>query len=65
MKNFTKIYNLPSIPPDFKYIVARRVDDKLWYYGAYKTRQKAKEVADELNKLDCFTKAYVIGGYNE
>lgn len=65
MKNFTKIHNLPSIPPDFKYIVARRFDDKLWYYGAYKTRQKAKEVADELNKLDCFTKAYVIGGYNE
>ena len=61
-KLLTQVYNLPSIRLD-EYVVARECDGKLWYYGTYKTRQKAEEVADELNKLDGFFRAYVIGGY--
>lgn len=42
--NGYKIYNLPENVTVNNYIVCTMVDDELWFYGAYSTYEKAKEV---------------------
>ena len=39
------INNLPNYAKDYDFIVARNCDGELWFYGAYKTVEKAVEVA--------------------
>lgn len=39
------INNLPAYANEYKYIVARRVDGELWFWGAWNDRNKANEVA--------------------
>ena len=42
------INNLPTYANEYKYIVARRVDEELWFWGAWNDRNKANEVALEI-----------------
>ena len=42
------INNIPTYANEYKYIVARRVDGKLWFWGAWNDRVKANDVAEEL-----------------
>lgn len=42
------INNIPTYANEYKYIVARRVDGKLWFWGAWNDRDKANDVAEEL-----------------
>lgn len=42
------INNLPTYANEYKYIVARRVDGELWFWGAWNDRNKANEVAIEI-----------------
>ena len=42
------INNLPTYANKYKYIVARRVDGELWFWGAWNDRNKANEVAIEI-----------------
>lgn len=42
------INNLPTYAADYRYIVCRRVDGELWFYGAWNDRNKANEVALEI-----------------
>lgn len=43
-----KINNLKDYALDHKYIVARIVDDELWFWGAWDDDQRAEEVARQL-----------------
>ena len=43
------INNLPAYANGCKYIVARRVDGELWFWGAWNDRNKANEVATEID----------------
>ena len=43
------INNLPAYANEYKYIVARRVDGELWFWGAQNDRNKANEVAIEID----------------
>lgn len=43
----TAIKNLPEHKKE-GFVVARVVDNDLWYYGTYETKKKASEVAKEL-----------------
>ena len=45
------IDNMPSYAKDYEYIVARLVDCELWFYGAYDSKDKAEEVAYEIEGL--------------
>ena len=42
------INNLPTYANEYKYIVVRRVDGELWFWGAWNDRNKANEVALEI-----------------
>lgn len=42
------INNLPTYANEYKYIVARRVDGELWFWGAWNDLNKANEVALEI-----------------
>lgn len=42
------INNLKEYAKKHKYIVARRVDGELWFWGAWDDRNKANEVAIEI-----------------
>lgn len=42
------INNLPTSANNYKYIVARRIDGTLWYWGAYNDPDKANNVALEI-----------------
>jgi len=42
------INNLPTYANEYKYIVARRIDGELWFWGAWNDRNKANEVALEI-----------------
>lgn len=48
---YADINNMPDhIEEDGSYLVVRRdFDGKLWYYGKYKTRDRAETVAVEIN----------------
>ena len=40
-----KINNMPDYANDYKYVVARIVDDDLWFWGAYNDYRKAINAA--------------------
>ncbi len=42
------INNLPAYANEYKYIVAHRIDGELWFWGAWNDRNKANEVALEI-----------------
>lgn len=42
------IQNVPEYAKNYKYIVVRRVDGELYFWGAWNDRNKAKEVAIEI-----------------
>ena len=42
------INNVPDYASEYKYIVARRVDGELWFYGAWNDHERANEVALEI-----------------
>lgn len=42
------INNLPTYANEYKYIVVRRVDGELWFWGAWNDRDKANEIASEI-----------------
>ena len=42
------IKNLPNYANEYKYIVARRINGELWFWGAWNNRNKANEVAIEI-----------------
>ena len=42
------IQNVAEYAKNYKYIVARRVDGELWFWGAWNDRDKANDVAEEL-----------------
>lgn len=42
------IQNVTEYAKNYKYIVARRVDGELWFWGAWNDRNKANDVAEEL-----------------
>lgn len=43
--NGYKINNMPETASHYEFVVARLVDDELWYYGAYSDGFKAEQVA--------------------
>lgn len=43
------INNLPNYAKDYDFIVARKCDGELWFYGAYKTVERAVKVAVEVD----------------
>ena len=45
----TKINNLPIYATEYRYIVARAIDNELWFYGAYNDGFKAENAAAECN----------------
>lgn len=45
---FEKINNLPKYAEDKKYIVARRVEGELWFWGAYDDPNKAVDAVMEI-----------------
>lgn len=42
------VYNLPVNFSKFSYIVARRVNGALWFWGAFRKRNDANEAALEI-----------------
>ena len=46
-----KINNMPEYATHRKYIVARRVDGELWFWGAWDDRDRANEVALEIGGI--------------
>lgn len=44
-----KINNLPKYAENYSYIVVRRVDGELWFYGGYADVDKAISVADQID----------------
>jgi len=42
------INNIPAYANSYKYIVARRIDGELWFWGAWNDRGEANEVALEI-----------------
>ena len=43
-----KVQNVASYAKDYKYIVAKRVNGELWFWGAWNDKNKANAVALEL-----------------
>lgn len=43
-----KINNLPKYAENYNFIVARRVEGELWFYGGYADVDKAISVADQI-----------------
>lgn len=39
------INNVPEYAKNYEYIVARKVDTELWFWGAYSDRDRAEQVA--------------------
>lgn len=42
------INNLPTYANDYDYLVVRRVDGELWFWGAWDDRNEANRVAIEI-----------------
>ena len=41
-----------NLPPDYKkYVVARYVDGKLWFWGSWDDKDRADEVAEEIGGI--------------
>lgn len=43
------INNMPEYAKDYEFIVARKVDDEFWFWGAYSNGFQAELVAGEIN----------------
>lgn len=43
------INNKPKYADDYEFIVARKVDDKYWFYGAYSNGFQADQIASAIN----------------
>ena len=43
------IQNVPEYAKNYKYIVVRRVDGELYFWGAWNDRNKANKVAIEIS----------------
>ena len=46
-----KINNLPAYADNYKFVVARRIDGELWFWGAWNDRNKANEAAREIGGM--------------
>jgi hypothetical protein len=46
-----KINNLPDNFTKYPYIVARRANGELWYWGSFKSRTNANEAALSVNGI--------------
>lgn len=44
--DITNLVNLPAYANKYNYVVAHYVKGKLWFYGAYETEERAREVAE-------------------
>lgn len=42
------IQNMPEYAKNYKYIVARRVDGELYFWGAWNDKDKANSISHEL-----------------
>ena len=49
--NKMKINNMPEYANEYKYIVATVWNSELWFYGAYETKEKALDVAWQLDAI--------------
>ena len=45
------INNLPAYAKEYKYIVVRKIDKELWFWGAWNDMDKANEAAVEINGM--------------
>lgn len=45
------INNLPSYADEYAYIVVRRVNGELWFWGAWNDRREANEAAIEIGGI--------------
>ena len=46
-----EIKNKPNYAKEYSFIVAREIDNDLWYWGAYNDRNEANRVASEINGM--------------
>lgn len=46
-----KINNKPEYADHYEFMVARKVDGKLWFYGAYRNGFKAGQIAAEIGGI--------------
>lgn len=53
------INNLPSYAKDYEFIVVRKVDGGLWFWGAYADHNKAFDVAVEVDGFILESKWFV------
>ena len=45
----TMINNMPNYATDYAYIVVRKVEKDLWFWGAYSDHDKAFDAAEEID----------------
>ena len=45
----TMINNMPAYATDYEFLVVRKVDNDLWFWGAYNDHDKAYDAAEEIN----------------
>jgi hypothetical protein len=45
------INNLPAYAKEYKYIVVRKIDKELWFWGAWNNMDEASEAAIEINGM--------------
>lgn len=57
----TTINNLPDYFTEYPFLVARRVDGDWWFWGSYKTRERAANAAWD-NDGEVFTSDEVEAG---
>ncbi len=43
--------NKNSLSENAHWVVARYIDDELWFWGTYRTEERAQEVADEVGGI--------------
>ena len=59
--NEYKIKNLPDYANHYEFVVARRVGDEFWFWGAYSNGFKAEEVALTLDNAVTFHNVRIQG----
>ena len=55
------INNKPASGDNYEFIVARKVDNEFWFYGAYSDGFKAGNVASELSDAVVFHNVRIQG----
>jgi len=48
-----KINNKPAYADDYEFIVVRKCDGELWFWGAYSDGFEAEQAATEINGIIC------------